>query len=73
MAKKTVYEFLKRKYPKHLVLFAKNNKIYKYQHDYYLYQKNNNELIKRSYKINCYGEAFVKYKLCKTLKKVGRI
>ena len=28
MAKRTVYNFLKKKYPKHLVLFAKNNKIY---------------------------------------------
>ena len=27
MAKRTVYYFLKKKYPKHLVLFAKNNKI----------------------------------------------
>lgn len=56
MAKSTIYNFLKRKYPKHLVLFAKNNKIYKYEYDYYLYQKynnisyiiiNNNTLIKK--------------------------
>lgn len=82
MAKRTVYDFLKRKYPKHLVLFAKNNKIYKYQYDYYLYQKyksisyiivNNNTLIKRSYKENCYDEAIVKYKLGNILKKVGRL
>ena len=82
MAKRPVYEFLKRKYPKHLVLFAKNNKIYKYQYDYYLYQKynhisyiivNNNTLIKRSYKINCYDEAVTKYKLGNILKKVGRL
>ena len=72
MAKSTIYNFLKRKYPKHLVLFAKNNKIYKYEYDYYLYQKynnisyiiiNNNTLIKRSYKKNSYDEAIVKYKL----------
>lgn len=77
MAKRTVYEFLKKKYPKHLVLFAKNNKIYRYQYDYYLYQKyknisyiivNNKELIKRSYKVNCYDEAIIKYKLCKVLR-----
>ena len=82
MAKSTVYNFLKRKYPKHLILFAKNNKIYKYQYDYYLYLKykhisyiivNNNYLIKRSYKDNCYDEAIVKYKLSQVLRKVGRI
>ena len=72
MAKRTVYNFLKKKYPKHLVLFAKNNKIYKYEYDYYLYLKYN-KLIKRSYKINCYDEAIVKYKLGNILKKVGRI
>ena len=72
MAKRTVYNFLKKKYPKHLVLFTKNNKIYKYEYDYYLYLKYN-KLIKRSYKINCYDEAIVKYKLGNILKKVGRI
>ena len=64
------------------MLFAKNNKIYKYQYDYYLYQKyksisyiivNNNTLIKRSYKENSYDEAIVKYKLGNILKKVGRL
>ena len=82
MAKRTVYNFLKKKYPKHLVLFAKNNKIYKYEYDYYLYLKynnisyiivNDNKLIYRSYKINCYDEAIVKYKLGNVLKKVGII
>ncbi len=82
MAKSTIYNFLKRKYPKHLVLFAKNNKIYKYEYDYYLYQKynnisyiiiNNNTLIKRSYKKNSYDEAIVKYKLGNILKKVGKL
>lgn len=77
MAKRTVYEFVKKKYPKHLVLFAKNNKIYQYQYDYYLYQKyknisyiivNNKELIKHSYKVNCYDEAIVKYRLCHVLR-----
>ena len=72
MAKRTVYNFLKKKYPKNLVLFAKNNKIYKYEYDYYLYLKYN-KLIKRSYKINCYDEAIVKYKLGNVLKKVGII
>ena len=81
MAKLTVYNFLKKQYPKHLILFAKNNKIYKYQDDYYIYQKyknisyiivNNNELIKRSYKINCYDEAIIKYKLSKILWKIIR-
>lgn len=80
--KKTVYEFLKKKYPKHLVLFAKNNKIYKYNYDYYLYQKNNhisyiivnnNELIKRDYIDNCYDREVVKYKLINVLKKVGKL
>ncbi len=82
MAKRTVYNFLKKKYPKHLVLFAKNDKIYKYNYDYYLYQKynnisyiivNNNTLIKRSYKENSYDEAIIKYKLGNILKKVGRL
>ena len=82
MAKSTIYNFLKRKYPKHLVLLAKNNKIYKYEYDYYLYQKynnisyiiiNNNTLIKRSYKKNSYDEAIVKYKLGNILKKVGKL
>lgn len=82
MAKITVYHFLKKKYPKHLILFTKNNQIYKYNYDYYLYQKykhisyiivNDNKLIKRSYKDNCYDEAIVKYKLINVLKKVGRI
>ena len=80
--KKTVYEFLKKEYPKYLILFTKNDKIYKYSYDYYLYQNynhisyiivNNNKLIKKDYKANKYEEAIIKYKLTNILKKVGKI
>ena len=79
--KKTVYEFLKKKYPKHLILFTKNDKVYRYNCDYYIYQKyknisyiivNNNKLIKRDYKDNQYDYGIIKYKLTNTLKKVGK-
>jgi len=80
--KKTVYEFLKKKYPKHLILFTKNDIIYKYSYDYYIYQKyknisyiivHNNKLIKRDYKDNQYDYGIIKYKLTNTLKKVSKI
>lgn len=79
--KKTVYDFLKRKYPKHLILFSKNDKIKRYSYDYDIYTKynnvsyiivNNNELIKKDYKDNNYDEAIVKYKLINILEKVGK-
>ena len=81
MMKKTVYEFLKRKYPKHLILFSKNDKINPYQYDYELYQKyshisyiivNEQNIIKRDYPDNQYDYILLKYKLKQILKKVGK-
>ncbi len=81
MSKKTVYNFLKKTYPKHLILFSKNNKICCYKDDFNIYKKYNNisyiivkdnKIIKRSYKNNLYEESYIKYNLIKILKKVRK-